>query len=204
MSEQLPMLFSDEYSLEGYVPRFTYQETLLGLHTTRVQVGGEGSFRGFGAWDDEDERYKGPPVYESRYSITVEGVEIHAQHYGSNPNDIRQTDTSLEVVAKIVNQFFANANNEKRYPAQWAWLKENTRSLNQSKRYWAAMIHLREIRKEEEKVEQLQRRIARGKLVAQLRAAEVLSGRAFTTEERQVKWAEISGGLPYEAPYEDA
>ena len=201
MSEQLPMLFGETYSLTGYVPHFNYQEVLLGLHSTRVQVGGRGSFKGFGAWDEDDDD-RGEPVYEFRYSITVEGLEIHSPTGYGTKNDIRQSDTNFDIVAKTVNHFLDNPKNEAAHPVQWNWLKNNATNLNRSKRYWAAITHLNEIHAEEKKVAALQRRITRGKLVAQLRAYEVLEGRTLTPEERQIKWAEISGGLPYEAPYE--
>ena len=196
------MLFSETYSIEGYVPHFTYQETLLGLKATEVQVSGPGRFRGFGAWDEDKE----PIRYEKRYSITILGKEVGALHtddYSGGPNAVRQSDSDLEVAAKTANQFLANEWNKKNLPEQWEWLTANAKHLNQSKRYWEARKHLDEIRKVEKEIEMLQRRVRRGKLVAQLRAYEVLEGRKLSDEERKIKWAEISGGIPYETRYED-
>ena len=201
--EQLPMLFTGTYTIVGYVPPFDSQQSRLGLHRQRVQTGGRGAFRGFGiSNDDEDDK---EPVYEFRYSIMVEGLKIHGQRYGYDysENSIHQADDEFDIVAKIVNNFLAMPGNEKRHPVEWAWLKANATNLNRSKRFWQAATHLNEIRKEEKKVEMLQRRITRAKLVAQLRAFEVLEGRGLALEERKIKWAEISGGLPYDPPHEE-
>jgi hypothetical protein len=194
MSDQLPFLFSDTYTLEGYVPPFGYSDTLLNLESRRVQTGGRGRIH-FGVGYDDDE---GEPTYELRYSVTVLGVPMPGDHdsaYGVNR--ISQHDDKFTIAAKCVNAFLDNKWMCDKHPEAAKFLKENAKALNQSKRYWSAQEHLKEIAKEKIKLAQMQRKIQRAELVAQLKAFEVLEGRQLSDEERQQKWAEISGGLPY-------
>jgi hypothetical protein len=193
--EQLPFQFEGTYSIDGYTPPFSLQDTLLNLDWKRVQVGGRGSFMGLGVYDDDDDR--GEPQYEFRYSITILGHTVHGDHGGNGKNAIRQSDDNLTIAAKIANTFLDDKRNETKHPEVWAFLISNAKALNQSKRYWHARTHLAEIAKEEEKLAELQERIKRGKFVAQLKAFEVLSGEALEGEARERKWAEITGGLPY-------
>jgi hypothetical protein len=192
MDDQLPFTFTDLPSIEGYVPSFSKNDMLLQLRSKLVQVSGGDMFHG-GVSDDDEEK----PKYESRYSIMIDSLEIWGEYGFGGPNNIRQTDDRFTIVAKCANSFLEHKSNETAHPTVWKFLKENGEKLNQSKRYWVAVEHLQEIAAEEAKVVELQKRIARGKIVAALRAAEVLSGRAFTQEERELKWAELSGGLPY-------
>lgn len=194
MTEQFSMLFGDTYSIRGYTPPFNREETLLALTSYAVQVGG-GSRFSMGDFGDEDQT----PVYENRFYIIVDGLKINGVDYGygRGPNGIVQDDDEFDIVAKIVNQFLASTTANKNCPDQFIWLKENAENLNKSKRYWQAVKHLKEIEKEEAKLVVMIQRIARAKLVAQLKAFEVLEGRILTINERMVKWAEISGGLPY-------
>jgi len=195
MAEQLSMMFEDLPSIDGYIPPFTLHETLLGLHSRQVQVGG--GF-GFGPVDEDYERPE--PKFETHYSIIVCGVVIEADHRRYyDANSIRDSDDKFTIVVKCANTFLANKTNQKLHPEVWKFLSENGQKLNQSKRYWAAVEHLKEIAAEKQKVDELLRRIDRAKFVAALNAAEVLSERAFTDTERQQRWAELSGGLPYRA-----
>jgi len=197
MAEQLPMMFEDLPTIAGYVPRFTLSETMLGLYSKQVQIGGG---LGFGPVDEDWVRPE--PKFETRYSIVVCGVHIEGDHREVyDTNSIRQSDDKFTIVAKCANAFLANKTNEKLHPAAWKFLSENGAELNQSKRYWAAVAHLAEIEAEKRKVDELLRRIERAKIVAGLRAAEVLAGRTFTQHERERKWAELSGGMPYHGPY---
>jgi hypothetical protein len=157
-----------------------------------VQTGGRGRMH-FGVSDDDEDS---EPKYENRYSITVLGVKIDGDHsYGEH--GIRQTDDKFSIAAKCVNAFLANKYLCLKHPEVHEYLKDNSKLLNQSKRYWVAQEHLKEIAKEKIKLAQKERRIQRAELIAQLNAFEVLEGRQLSLEERQQKWAEISGGLPY-------
>lgn len=173
-------------TLDGYSPEFSREEVLLNLEVIQRQVGGEGMFRGFGAWDDDDPHYQGPARYEYDHYITVAGFRMTAQvPYGYD---------KFDAAAHIARQFLNNPKNEVTNPLAWAYLTEHGAALDRSKRYWKARAHRSEIEQVKAQIRRLQAKVDRAEHLASLYAIEVKAGRRFTETEKAVTWAELTGG----------
>jgi len=172
------LFIKEPVTLDGYKPHFTREECLLGLKCRQVQIGG-----GLGDLDYDPN----DPKYENRYSITIAGHEIHGdgEYYG---------ERDLEIAVLIANQFLANKENALRYPDAWAFLVTHGPGLTNSKRYWLAVDHRKQVDEAKQELAELQRRIWRGEIVASLRASEVHAERNFSQEEKAVLLTEFSGG----------
>jgi len=187
------LFYRERDTLRDYVPFYSRKETLLGLETERHQVAGEGMHRGFGAFDDDDPRYQGPPQYEYTHYITVAGYRFTSHvPYGMT--------NQFEIVTHLANAFLNYPKNETEHEAAWRFLKQNATNLNNSKRYWMAVDHLAEIEKEKEKLRKLQETIRRAELVAALKAWEVKQNRTVSHDERLVVWTELTGLQSFEWP----
>lgn len=186
MTDQLPLLRRDPVTLDGIIPTFTRDEVLFGVTSFQVQT----NRGGFGVYHEDQP----PPVYETRYRIkvcesTLEGIY---EPYG-NPNAISASDDIFTVVAKIINHFFSNKQNRMAHWAAWDYLTTNSAALNNSKRYWQAVEHLKTIKLEEEKLEEQKRLLERARALASLKAMEVRENRWITGDERRRIWAELTG-----------
>lgn len=187
MSDQLPLFFEATYSIDGYVPHFTREEAMLQLRTWKTERG-----RGFGVFMEEDE-VDSTPVWH--HSIKVLDLIIYDDPacFISNHSD------SFTRAAMMANWWLKNPVHEKSNPKEWQWLKDNAEQLNRSSRYWFAVDHLNKIRQKEAEVVAIQESLVRARLVQQLLAYEVITGVKLEGDDRKRKWAEISGGLPYQA-----
>jgi hypothetical protein len=174
-------------TLEGYTPEFSREETLLNLEVIQRQVSGEGMFRGFGAWDDDDPHYQGPARYEYDHYITVAGFRMTAQvPYGYD---------KFDAAAHIAHQFLSNPKNRAEVnAAAFDYLAEHGAGLDRSKRYWKARAHRSEIEQVKAQIRRLQAKVDRAEHLASLYAIEVKQGRRFTETEKAVVWAELTGG----------
>lgn len=185
MSDSLPLFQRERVTLDGYTPKFNEQEILLGYRVTLHQISGEGMFRGFGAFDEDDARYQGPAMFEHTHYITVAGHEFSGPiGCVSGPND---------AVVQLANWFLSYKPFKEKYPEAWQFLAENGHDLSESNRYWAVVRHQREIAKKKAQIEELQRTIARAEWIAQVNIYEVLEGRKLTEQERSQVYAEFTG-----------
>jgi len=189
MSDQLPLFSDGPYSIEGYVPHFTREESMLHLRTWKTE---RGRFRGLGG-TDEDLVDDDTPVWH--HSIKVLELVI----YDDPACFISMHSSQFDRAALMANWWLKNPAHEKSHPKEWQWLKDNARLLNLSSRYWFAVDHLNNIREKEAEVAAIEARLVRARLVQQLLAYEVLTGIKLEREARQRKWAEISGGMPFES-----
>ncbi len=187
MSDQLPLFFEGEYSIEGYVPHFTRDEAMLHLRTWKTS---RGKFRGLGGSDD-DLVDDDTPVWN--HSIKVLELVI----YDDPTCFISDHSSQFERAALMVNWWLKNPANEKRHTREWQWLKDNAEQLNRSSRYWFARDHLNKIREKEAEVAAIQEALVRARYVQQLLAYEVLTGTKLEGKAREMKWAEITGGLEF-------
>lgn len=167
-------------TLDGYTPKFSRTEILLGYRCIQVKVGG-----GLGWMQDYDED-KGPEFVE-RHEITILGhrIESNTRFWRENPP---------EIVVKIANEFMAVEANKLNYPHVWNYISENGVDLNNSRRYWDAVGHREEIEKARAKALDLLDQVRRGEWVASMYAAQVKAERWFTKEEKALHLAEVSGG----------
>ena len=173
-------------TLEDYKPTFTREEVKLHLEEEQHQVGGEGMFRGFGAFEEDDPRYQGPPRYEYTFYVTVAGYRFTAP--GPFHGD------SYDKAAQVANSFLAMPANEKLHHEAWTYLRTNSRQLNRDKMYWKAMDHRAEVDKVKAEIRELQDRVERAEHLASLYAIEVKRGERLDETGRAIVWAELTGG----------
>lgn len=173
---QMSLFKREPETLEGYTPKFSREETLLGYKFERYQA------RGLGLYHDEGEE----PKWHERHTITVLGKEIS----GPGP----YTQDRYEIAVDIANNFLAHPQNEKRMPEVWAYLKENARELSNSKRYWKSWEHLQEIKKAKAEAAAIMRRVERALVIASVNALQTKAERSFSLQERQILLAEFNGG----------
>lgn len=175
----------DPETLDGVVPKFSRTECMLNLKVESHQVGGEGTFRGFGAFDEDDERYKGPPRYDYTAYITVAGFTM----MGS----CSINDSDYDKATALANNFLAYKPNKEAHPEAWKYLAENSEELNLSKRYWRAMDHQGHIAKQKAKLVLLQAAVEQSEHFASLYAIEVKAGRVLSHDEKRLIWMELTG-----------
>ena len=169
MMESLDLFVRDPVTLDGIIPPFTLNETLLGYEYRRYKPG-----RGLGCWEDDYDKI--PDTEE--WSITVDGKKCYGKmnyYKGSQ----------FEIVAQIVNEILASPEPMFIDNTAWKWLKENEIPLRKSLRYWKAMERVNGIKEVEKKVKDLQQQLRIGKILASVDAVQIHEGRVYTVEECQ-------------------
>lgn len=165
-------------TLDGFTPKFSREFMRFGYTYRQITP-----HPGFGVRDDDDE----PQPYDE-HTITVCGNEIRStqKYYFSNTRDI---------ITTMINEYVSADRKTEAYQ----FLKDHAHELNVSNRYWAAIEHLEEIERVKKQIAELQRKVLRAGYVASINAVEVKSGKKLSVSERQLLWAEFTGGdLPFE------
>lgn len=165
-------------TLDGYTPKFSRTEILLGYRCIRVKVGG-----GLGWIPDDDDKEE----FVERHEITILGhrIESGKRFWRENPP---------EIVILMANEFMAVEANKLNYPHVWDFIVKNGVDLNNSRRYWDAVAHREEIEKARAKALDLLDQVRRGEWVASMYAKQVKAERWLTKQEKALHLAEVSGG----------
>jgi hypothetical protein len=157
------LFIRDPVLLDGYIPKFTKQETLLNYRVKEVTIGG-----GLGSMED--------PTFENRMCITIEGEEIMIDEryfygYSSIYHDI----------LKAVNLCISKSSTSKKVTD---WINKNYDDLVNSAGYWHAIDFQERIKKEEANIAELQENVRLRKIWANVLNVQVLLTRRFNESDR--------------------
>ena len=162
--ETLSLFVREPVSLEGFVPPFSKEETLLGYNYDKSKV-----FRGFGWNGDDDE----PDRYVEQWSITVCGQKFvgRMDYYSGSPFDI-----AFQIAKDVIK---SGAVGEKANIAL-KWLKENEKDLSISIKYWKAISRLDGIKETEARVKELEQRLKLARVISSIEALEIREEASFS------------------------
>jgi hypothetical protein len=162
--ETLSLFVREPVSLEGFVPPFSKEETLLGYNYDKSKV-----FRGLGWNGDDDE----PDRYVEQWSITVCGQKFvgRMDYYSGSSFDI-----AFQIARDVIT---SGAVGEKANIAL-KWLKENEKDLLTSVKYWKAISRLDGIKETEARVKELEQRLKLARVIASIEALEILEDSSFS------------------------
>lgn len=169
--ESLDLFVRDPVTLDGFIPPFTREETLLQYSFRKYRPS-----YGFGACYDDDER--NPPREIEENSIVVDGKKCIGKmdyYRGSH----------IDIVSQLVNEILASPEPKFVDNTAWKWLKENEIPLKKSFRYWKAMDRVDSIKEYEMKIRDLQRQVRLGKILASVDAVQIHEGRVYDGLEYQ-------------------
>lgn len=165
--ENFDLFIREPVTLDGVIPPFTREETLLGYSYRRYKPA-----RGFGVYDDYD-----PPAQDiEEYSITICGKKCIGKmsyYRGSN----------LDIVLLIVNEILAIPTPKAHDNTIYNWLKENLVPLKKSLRYWKAMERIEGIKNYETKIQQMQQQVRLGKILASVDALQIIEDQVYNDSE---------------------
>ena len=162
--ETLSLFVREPVSLEGFVPPFSKEETLLGYNYNKSKV-----FRGFGWNGDDDE----PDQFVEEWSITVCGQKFTGRmnYYSGSPFDI-----AFQIAKDVIK---SGAVGEKANAAL-KWLKENEKDLLISVKYWKAISRLDGIKETEARVKELEQRLKLARVISSIEALEIREEASFS------------------------
>jgi hypothetical protein len=164
-------------TLDGYVPKFSWEEIIFGCKIKSVQIGGH-----FKDMDFDPNNIQYEDVATIRIlDYTASGTAM-------------AFDRPIDSAVRLVNEFLANPNSKRDYPEAFAYVQTNAVEMNNSKRYWLAKEHEKQIADAEAEIIRRQEEVRRAKWIHSMYATEVKSDRALTHEEKKLLLAEFSGG----------
>lgn len=172
----------DPETLDGYVPKFSYEDILMGYQVEKQKHG-----RWSAGWDEDDSQVE---EEHYTYSITVLGHKIYGKkndYYGD----------ALDTIAAIANEF-TSATSEDYHPEVHKFLKDNAVDLNNARRYWTAVLHRNDIEKTRRKAAELLEQCRRAEWVASMNAVQVKAERWLSQAEKDLLLAEFSAGEYHE------
>lgn len=140
MNESLDLFVREPVTLDGVVPAFTKEETLLGYEYAKSKI-----HRGLG-WNEDD---NGEPREIESWSITVDGKKVHGKMNFYQGH-------KLDIVLAIVNEVLMSPEPKFVDNTAWKWLKDHELPLKQSIRYWKAMQRIDSIKEAERKIQALE------------------------------------------------
>lgn len=168
--ESLDLFVRPSVTIDGLVPAFTLEETLMGYSYRKYKPGRFG----LGCYDDSEYSVPQPDIEES--SIVVDGKKCVGKmnfYRGSN----------LEIAMQIANEILASPEPKFIDGTAWKWLKENEVALKKSFRYWKAMERVKGIKEAEAKAAALQQQIRLGKILASVDAIQLHEDRIYDALE---------------------
>jgi len=169
----------DPETLDGFKPKFTREFMRFGYTLRKVQIGG-----GLGDMDFNPNDIE----FRDEHTITIYDVTLVSTDYYSINSRVS------DIIASMCNKFLKDEGNKERHPKAWKFLTENAAELNNSNRYWLAIEHLEQIEKVRKEIADLQDQVRRAEYVASINAVEVKQRRKLTQDERNMLYAEFSGG----------
>ena len=166
--ETLSLFVREPVSLEGFVPPFSKEETLLQYAYRKYRPG-----RGLGWMGDDDDT---PPNEVEEFSIVVDGKKCFGKmnYYRGSP---------IDIVSQIVSEILAGPELTFGDNAARKWLKENEIPLKKSFRYWKAMERVNGIKEVEKKIQALQQQLQIGRILASVDAVQIHEGRVYDAQE---------------------
>lgn len=167
--ESLDLFVRDPVTLDGIIPPFTRDETLLQYSYRKYRPG-----RGLGCWDEYDTPAK--EIEESAITVAGKRCVGKMDYYRGSP---------IDIVAQLVNEILMSPEPKFVDNTAWKWLKENEIPLKKSFQYWKAMERVNGIKEAEERLKALQYQIRIGKILASVDAVQIHEGRNYNVEERQ-------------------
>lgn len=167
MMETLDLFVRDPVTLDGIVPPFTRDETLLQYAYRKYRPG-----RGLGWMGDDDTQ----PNEVEEFSIVVDGKKCFGKmnYYRGSP---------IDIVAQIVNEILASPEPKFVDNTAWKWLKENEIPLKKSFKYWKAMERVNGIKEVEKKIQALQQQLRIGRILASVDAVQIHEDRVYDALE---------------------